>query len=280
MSGKTAKRLFLYLVFIVIFVLTVAVSAIGAPKLSIVGKSIILDGRRGQILYSDSGDLNGDGIAETVFAMLPQDSPFTLIVVSNNVHGKFKLLTTHESGYYSLKADVTDVNGDGRDEIVARGISGDGHWWCEIFKLQGNKLASLGWFFNTRLRDLTGDGIPELLSLNPIGAMSLGDHWLIIYKWNGHGYTDVSRRFPCMYDAVIKDLRKTLFQRQYTNTFGSRYSPSEDPGGFADIYFYLGQAYEYRGLIDKAREQYAIAYRLNSEDDGIKEAFKRTWKLD
>ena len=120
--------------------------------------------------------------------------------------------------------------------------------------------------------------MPEILSISPISFMFVGDHWLTIYKWNGQAWTDVSRRFPKQYNAVIRDLRRTIHQMRYTRAYGQLFDPSEAPDIFADLYCYLGKAYEYRGLPTKAREQYAIAYRLDPSDDEVVSAFKRTWQ--
>ena len=261
-----------------IIVAAAALAATASPthKLAISGNRITLDGKRGQILYRDSGDLNGDRQIETVFAMLPYDGPFTVIVVARpKAHG-WQLVATHDVGYYSLRTDVTDVNGDGRAEIVARGISGDGHGWCAIYALRQGELVELGNFSDTKLRDLTGDGIPEVLSVSPVSFMFVGDHWLTIYKWNGQSYTDVSRRFPRMYDRVIRDLRQVMHDLQFTRDYGSKSNPRDDPELFADLYYYLGKAFEYRGYPDKARVQYAIAYRLDPQDDEVAAAFRRT----
>lgn len=231
--------------------------------LTIRGNCITLDGRRGQILYRASGDLNGDRRTETVFAMLPHDKPFTLIIVARRVSHGWQLIATHDVGYYSLRTDVTDVNGDGRAEIVARGISGDGHGWCNIYALRRGGLVRLGNFSDTKLRDLTGDGVPEVLSLSMVSFGFVGDHWLTIYKWNGRGYTDVSRRFPRAYDSVIRDLKRTMHDLRFTNTYGSKHNPRHDTELFSDLYYSLGKAYEYRGFSAKAQAQYAIARRLN-----------------
>jgi len=245
-------------------------------SLSIRGNRITLDGKRGQILYRDCGDLNGDRHTETAFAMRPYDESFTVIVVARRVPHGWQLIATHEVGYYSLRTDVTDANGDGRAEIVARGMSGDGHGWCDIYTLRQGDLVEIGNFSDTRLRDLTGDGIPEVLSISMVSAGFIGDHWLTIYKWNGQGYTDVSRRFPHMYDPVIRDLRQVMHALQFTKDYGFKSSPHQAPELFADLYYYLGKAYEYRGLPAKARTQYAIAYRLDPKDDDAATAFRRT----
>lgn len=260
---------------LVILMIALATPASAAHNLAISGNRITLDGKRGQVLYRDRGDLDGDRRNETVFAMLPYDNPFTVIVVARRAHG-WQLVATHEVGYYSLRTDVTDVNGDGKAEIVARGMSGDGHGWCDIYALRQGDLVQLGDFSDTKLRDLSGDGIPEVLSVSMVSFGFVGDHWLTIYKWNGQGYTDVSRRFPQMYDRVIRDLRRVIHNLQFTKDYGFKGNPRDDPELFADLYYYLGKAFEYRGLPDKARMQYAIAYGLDPKDDDIVSAFRRT----
>ena len=149
---------------------------------------------------------------------------------------------------------------------------------CDIYVLKRGRLVQIGDFWDTRFRDLTGDGVPEILSTSPVSFMFSGDHWLTIYKWNGRGYTDVSRRFPKQYDAVIRDLKHTIYQLRYTKAYGTKSDPSTNKELFADFYYYLGKAYEYRGLPEKAKAQYAIAYRLQPDDEEKVKAFRRMWR--
>ena len=190
----------------------------------------MLDGRKGEVLYRSSGDLDGDGKAETVFAMSPSYREYNgTIVVARKNHGRWHVIATEEYGGFDLRADTTDVNDDRRAEIVARGISGDGHGMAEILALRKGKLATLGAFGLTRLRDLNGDGIPEVLSVSWISFGFVGDHWLTIYKWNGEGYTDVSRRFPEAYGPVVRDIRREIYLLRYTNYHGDKFNPSMTP---------------------------------------------------
>jgi tetratricopeptide (TPR) repeat protein len=45
------------------------------------------------------------------------------------------------------------------------------------------------------------------------------------------------------------------------------------------MYYYLGLAYEYHGEPEKAKIQYAIAYRLTPDADEVQRAFRRTWHI-
>lgn len=247
-------------------------------SLRVSGNRFLLDGERGQILYKSSGDLDGDGRKEMAFLAWTYDERFGGIVVAKQVAGKWQVVTTEPIGIHKARVDITDVNGDGKLEVVGRAMSGDGHMYCCIYVLKHGRLVQIGDFWDTRFRDLTGDGVPEVLSTSAMSFMFAGDHWLTIYKWNGHGYTDVSRRFPKQYDAVIRDLKKTIYELRYTKAYGSKHDPVKDSDLFADFYYCLGKAYEYRGLPDKAKTQYAIAYRLQPDDEEKAKAFRRIWK--
>jgi hypothetical protein len=238
-------------------------SASAAHSLKIHGNRITLDGKRVTIIYRACGDLDGDGKRETVMSACTREWDQCWIVVARRVGGRWRLVTQEEAACY-LRTDVTDVNGDGKLEIVARTLSGDGHGLCTIYRLDKGRLVELGHFSATKFRDLDGDGIPEVLSVSPVSFMFVGDHWLTIYKWNGQGYTEVSRRFPRMYDRVIRDLRRVTHDLQFTKDYGSKSNPHDDPELFADLYYYLGKAFEYRGLPAKAKIQYAIAHRLDA----------------
>ena len=244
-----------------------------------VGRNVLwLDGKRADILFRDSGDLDGDRRRESVFAIYPYRGSCAGIVVGRHIGRTWRFTASTDSGCSAeLRTDVTDVNGDGREDIIARYYTGDGQRRCDIYALKRGSLVELGHFDDTLFCDLTGDGVPEALSLSAMSFMFAGDHWLTIYKWNGRGYTDVSRRFPKQYDAVIRDLKRTLYRLRYTNAYGTKNDPASDPELFSDFYYYLGKAYEYRGLPDKARIQYAIAYRLKPDDEEKAKAFRRMW---
>lgn len=255
---------------IMVLLLAASVPAICAGHtLSVSGNRIVLDGRKGQVLYRSSGDLDGDGKAETVFSMSPSDDRSSPIIVAAKLERlRWRVIVTREDGCYDLRADVTDVNGDGRAEIVARGVSGDGHGWCNILALRNGRLAGLGSFHATVLRDLNHDGVPEILSTEAIATMCLGDQWLTIYKWDGRAFVDVSRRFPKAYHYVIRHISHIIKDNQ-----------DAVPSDVASLYYYLGLAYEYAGQPTKAKIQYAIAYRLTPDADAVQQAFRRTWHI-
>lgn len=259
-----------------------------AHVLCIRRNAAVLDGKRCEVNYRSYGDLDGDGRVETVFSVAwqgPYGCNQRLVLAKPNSRGWRVLATDDWSGGDHLRGDVTDVNGDGRAEIVARAVSGDGHGVCSILALRKGKLVDLHntddfetRFWNTKLRDLDGDGIPEVLSVGPISFMFVGDHWLTIFKWNGSGYTEVSRRFPREYDRVIKDLKQVRHDLQFTKSYGTKSTPQSNPQLFSDIYYYLGRAYEYRNRRQDARQDYAIACRLDPTDERRTNAFRRTWK--
>lgn len=246
--------------------------------LSINGNRIYLDGRRGEILYRSDGDLDQDAKREVVLVAIVPQHPYGAIVVARPHNGGYLVISSQDIGSYVARADITDINGDGRLEIIERYCSGDGHPICEVYVLRANRLVQMGDFHATRFVDLTGDGVPEVLSTSAMSFMFAGDHWLTIYKWNGKGYTDVSRRFPKQYDRVIRDLKHTIYQLRYTRRFGDRFDISKYSQLFADFYYYLGKAYEYRRMPQEAKIQYAIAYRLQPDDEEKAAAFRRVYR--
>jgi hypothetical protein len=252
-------------------------SVAGLHKAKINGNSIWLDGEPGRVIYRSSGDLNGDGHREMVCTAIFGDDPDGVLLVLEATRSGNRLMCVGQTFVGIPKADVTDINGDRKMEIVVRGWTADGHRRCVIYRLRGPRLAQIAQLDDTRFRDLNGDGVPEALSKGWVSFGFVGDHWLTIYKWNGQGYTDVSPRFPREYDAVIRDLKKTIHDLRYTKAHGHEFDPGSCPEMFGDLYYHLGWAYEYRGLPDKAKMQYAIAYRLNPDYDTT-DAFRRTWK--
>lgn len=252
--------------FIVIVVCLTALPTFGTPQLKVSSNRISVGKIRGDVAFRETGDLNGDGKIETVFTMRMNWSCCNyMIVVGRKTTTGWQTIASEEPGGCDMRTDVTDVNGDGKDEVVVRGWSGDGHGLCYVYASRNGKLISLaplGNFNATRFLDLSGDGIPEVLSVSMISFGFIGDHWLTIYKWNGKGYTDVSRRFPRAYDDVIRDLKRLMHDLEFTKRFGDKITAKDDPEIFADIHFYLGKAYEYRGFPQKAKKEYTVAKKL------------------
>jgi hypothetical protein len=62
--------------------LVYATSPAFSHTLSVNGNRIYLDGKKGQILYESSGDLDGDGKRETAFLAWTYDEGFSGIVVA------------------------------------------------------------------------------------------------------------------------------------------------------------------------------------------------------
>lgn len=253
--------------------------AVSASTLRITGNSVVLDGKRGAILRKASADLDRDGRIEYVFALWLYDESFGGYIVARPGGGVWRVVAKEYAGIDRMQMSVSDVNGDQRPEIIWRAMSGDGHMYCFIDVLAHGRIKSIGDFNDTKFRDLDGDGVPEVLSVEMVSAGFVGDHWLTIYKWTWHGYVDVSRRFPGAYRAVIRDLRDTIYQMRYTRDYGHTHSPKESPEVFSDLYYYLGKAHEFNRHPERARMPYAIAYRLQPDDGEKAAAFRRAWGI-
>lgn len=253
-----------------------------APSTIRVAKNaVMLGGKPGRLMYKAVGDLDRDGKKETVFSvMLGCTALYTVIARPTN--SECRIIAIEQSGYGFSRADVADVNSDGRQDMIVRTASGDGHDICFVYDLIRGKLVEIspedsGPFGLTRFADIDHDGKLEVLSITDPTFAFLGDFWLTIWKWNGTRYIDVSDRFPAQYDRVISGIRQMIYRLHYTNYYGHPDSPNDNPV-FGDLYYYLGRAYELRQQPGKARIQYAIAYRLYPDADWIVDAFRRTWK--
>jgi|GEM_PF-2922356 len=251
-------------------------------SIRIKGNYVALGNRPGRLAYKSAGDLNGDGRTETVYSVMLGCAAFYTVVAHQVQHG-WSIISIESSGYGFSRADVADVNGDGKLEVVVRSMSGDGHDICFIYILKERKLVNIGQNYNdffglTRFADIDHDGKLEVLSITDPAFGFQGDFWLTIYKWNGAHYVDVSDRFPTQYDKVITRIRKMIYRSQYTNYYGHPENPDHNPA-FGALYYQLGRAYELRRQPNEARVQYAIAYRLDPNTDWIADAFRRTWRL-
>ena len=244
-------------------------------------KSVVtIDGKPGHIVYKSSGDLDFDGRRKTVFSVMLDTGEFET-VIARPARSGWMPITIEPSASCFSKADVADVNGDGRPEVIVRTMSGDGHNICFIYHLDAGRLVSIlpkvDHFGLTRFADIDHDRKIEVLSLTDPSFGFLGDFWLTIYKWDGKRYVDVTQRYPEQYDKVIRRIRRIIYDLQDTNCYGPPQKPDHNPV-FGDLYFNLGRAYEFRRQPIKARAQYAIAYRLYPDAEWIANAFRRTCK--
>lgn len=110
-----------------------------------------------------------------------------------------------------------DLKGNGVQELVVS-LDFSGRDFCNrvaILSLEGNGYQKLVWpAWNVRslegvLRDLDGDGIPELAVPEPLsdyeGARCMAT-WTRIYRWDGGAYADASRSFRRVYDQRREEL--------------------------------------------------------------------------
>ncbi|HUE72154.1 MAG TPA: FG-GAP-like repeat-containing protein, partial [Pirellulaceae bacterium] len=137
------------------------------------------------------GDLDGDGNIDTITR-----SSYSLIVQKGQGDGTFVPSTTMNLGYRIDSAVVGDVNADGKLDLVAVGslfTCTDGYWYCydgyhtklatvALGNGQGDfaepitsSLGTVGYsydsyystlFRDVALADLTGDGLPELVTID------------------------------------------------------------------------------------------------------------------
>ncbi|WP_198035139.1 FG-GAP repeat domain-containing protein [Streptacidiphilus rugosus] len=132
------------------------------------------------------GDLNGDGINDTLVRTVTGALRVYpgLAGYPNPLAGKPVTLGTGWNIYNQL-VSVGDLNGDGRDDLVAR--DGAGVLWFYAANGKGSFVPRVrigsGWNVYTRIvgmGDLNGDGAGDLLAVDAHGSL-----WR--YLGNGHG---------------------------------------------------------------------------------------------
>jgi hypothetical protein len=117
------------------------------------------------------------------------------------------------------KANATDINGDGRKEILVQSSSGGNCWSCnptEVYQVRNHKGELIAAGPIQRLADLNGDGIQELIvtdarwesydDLSHASSPTAG----MVYAWRGGRYVYVARDFAAFYQSEIARLRASI----------------------------------------------------------------------
>lgn len=114
----------------------------------------------------------------------------------------------------------TDINGDGKAELIIREGNGGNCRGCsrmkifhvsdEILKQVPIQITEKDDFVPKRLEDVNNDGVFEVLALHTpwecafgIGCAGSPVTWGI-YKWNGNEYIEASQEFPEFYEDMIQ----------------------------------------------------------------------------
>jgi hypothetical protein len=117
--------------------------------------------------------------------------------------------------------NATDINGDGRKEIIVQSSSGGNCWSCnptEIYRVGGHKAELIAAGPIQKIIDLDGDSIAELIVTDArweiYEDLSHADAptALMVYAWRDGRYVYASREFAIFYGNEIARLRAEINQ--------------------------------------------------------------------
>ena len=160
-------------------------------KLGSPATSLIADGRR--LLVLQSGILD------------PNDRPAGSLVEYDLVRDSLRLARVLvDSLYRPVFAREADLEGDGSKDLVICEF-GNNRGRLAIYKFDGqryrrNVLDAGPGAIHFEIRDLTGDGVPDIVAL-----FAQGDERIVLYENDGHGNFPRSRvlaRFPPVYGSM------------------------------------------------------------------------------
>lgn len=157
----------------------------------------LLTGQVSSIEHVEAADLNGDGRADLVFV----DSRQGLYAALNNGSGRFPSVTRIDSGSDLVHVSLGDLNGDGRPDLVVSnngGTSPSAPGNVTLFTNNGSGTFTRGTTLTpgvkplrSYLRDLNGDGRPDLVSvlngLDPFAASTTSPGGVAVYLANAGG---------------------------------------------------------------------------------------------
>jgi hypothetical protein len=117
------------------------------------------------------------------------------------------------------RLNATDINKDGLKEILVQSSSGGNCWACnptEIYQLRGEKVELIAAAPISKIADLDGDGIQELVvtdtrwesydDLSHAAAPGAS----MIYTWKSGRYVYASRDFAVFYGAEVERLGREI----------------------------------------------------------------------
>jgi len=160
-------------------------------------------GWNGMRLITAVGDINGDGHVDLVAA----DSSGRLWLypgTGKGTPGSRKLIGTRGWNGITALTGIGDLNGDGRNDLIARDSSGKLWFYPGTGKGAPGTRSLIGGGWNIvaqflAVGDTTGDGVPDLETFGPDtyrepsstvvppGAGSVNENAMWVYPGNGHG---------------------------------------------------------------------------------------------
>lgn len=119
----------------------------------------------------------------------------------------------------ATRLNGTDINGDGRKEIIVQSSSGGNCWSCnpvEVYQVKDGKATLIAAAPIQKIADLNNDELAELVVTDArwefYGDLShaASPSAKVIYAWRGGRYVNASRDFAEFYRAEIGRLRALL----------------------------------------------------------------------
>ena len=203
------------------------------------------DGWDKECYYStiQTADLDGDGKNE-ILGRTSEGLEVWTVDESTNIAGYLTTLTymsnsgNWDNAWYYATIQAGDIDGDGSDEIIARGVDGivafsfdgnsftrlaDGPAWSNDAGWKENQL----WYESIGLADLDGDGAKEVVGRDSTGLMAYkydggSDGWSQLATLTAVSDDSFSQPFaldPYMYQAAVKSL-----------SYGNVYSVTRESG--------------------------------------------------
>jgi hypothetical protein len=252
-----------------------------APKVSAEFQAEIAQLAAGGLRLKEAVEASLDGTSRHLAAIFQQEKPkapnqaYELRIIESDGRAS-RTIFKRTDFFFSFtlagapnKLNATDLNGDGRKEIIVQSSSGGNCWSCnptEIYQVRDHKADLLAAGPIQKLADLDGDGLQELLVTDTRWesyadlSHAASPAAVMVYALRNAKYVYVSRDFAGFYKGEISRIRASLEEAKAQIT-ADDYSDEV----YVGLSIGLALTYTHMGEIERGLKEMEVLLNSNAK---------------